>query len=180
MEKKKTAAIVISITFLIIVFSALAYYDYQRQTIEKIYGDADPMALMHQRMASTLNQKSIESTLYLTIIIILVGILIGIAVYYFMEDEVDKKENIIKSNSEIVLNFLNKDEKDIINKILQNGGEIKQYELTHSLNKDKVRIHRALNSLEKKGIIMKERLGKVNRIYLDKDILDFFLQGKQD
>lgn len=80
-----------------------------------------------------------------------------------------KKNNLI-SNTELILRLLPETHRKIIQKLLENNGKVRQYELVHITNLNKLKIHRILRDLEKDDIIFKEKIGKVNNIVLNKDI----------
>ena len=60
----------------------------------------------------------------------------------------------------------------MIETLLENGGKVQQYELSRLPNLNKVKTHRILLNLEQKRIIHKEKLGKINKIVLDKELYD--------
>jgi uncharacterized membrane protein len=70
-------------------------------------------------------------------------------------------------------NYLTKDEKKIIDYLIKNKGISTQYELTKLFN-NKLKTSRLLVDLENKKIITKERIGKINKVFLDKDLLEIF------
>ena len=109
---------------------------------------------------------------YLLPIIALMGLLVGTLVYYIMADKVIQQEQSLKKNTKIILNFLTKQEKKVIETLLENNGKVQQYELSHLPNLNKVKTHRILVNLEQKGIIHKEKLGKINKIVLNKELYD--------
>jgi hypothetical protein len=98
------------------------------------------------------------------------GLFIGLLIYYLLNEEIDKKEKDINVKSRTILNLLTEPEKKIIEKIIENDGKIRQYELTYIEGISKVKVHRLILKLEENGIIKKEKLGKVNNLILDKDI----------
>ncbi len=101
-----------------------------------------------------------------------VGLLVGVIVYHILSGKIEKQETSLKKNTKIILNFLNESEKQVVEKILEKGGQIEQYELTRLPNINKVKTHRILNALEDKKIIVKHRYGKINKIVLDKELYE--------
>jgi uncharacterized membrane protein len=100
----------------------------------------------------------------------LIGIIVGIAVYYIMSDKIQEKNKTLYKNTDIILKLLSKAQRKIISKLLDNNGKIRQYELVNLSEFNKVKIHRILRQLEDENIIKKEKIGKVNNIILDKEI----------
>ena len=60
----------------------------------------------------------------------------------------------------------------VVEILMENEGKVQQYELSHLPNLNKVKTHRILVNLEQKGIISKERLGKINKIVLNKELYE--------
>ncbi len=100
------------------------------------------------------------------------GLLAGAIIFYFLSNKLIKTENVQKKNTKIILNFLSKEEKQIIEKIISNNGEIYQYELNRLEGVSKIKAHRILLNLENKEIIYKQNLGKVNKIILNKELYE--------
>ncbi|MEM4396865.1 MAG: hypothetical protein QXR30_04395 [Candidatus Woesearchaeota archaeon] len=100
------------------------------------------------------------------------GIGVGALVYYLMHNDLEKKEESLKYNVDVILKLLSPEERKIVKKILEKNGEIAQYELVYSENLGKVKVHRILNKLESRGIIIKEHFGKVNKVKLVPEIYE--------
>ena len=111
--------------------------------------------------------------------------------YYFisrrLEERLEKKFDIIsklmkKNNSvsnktpikigdkNIVLKFLNFGERKVVEALVEKKGEILQSEINRMEGMTKLKTHRAVRDLERKGIIKRESHGKTHRIILSKDI----------
>jgi uncharacterized membrane protein len=93
-------------------------------------------------------------------------------IYYLLFNEINNKDKKIKSKTKIILNLLSGPEKKIIEKIIENEGRIRQYELIYIEGLTKIKVHRLIKKLEENNIIKKEKLGKVNNIILNKEIYD--------
>jgi len=92
------------------------------------------------------------------------GLLFGSVVYYFMFPRVEEnKEKRVQTVFSLV-DMLRPDEKEIVRKLLDSGGEITQSRLSQSFGK--VKTFRVLENLKKRGIIEKEPYGKTNVIRL--------------
>ncbi|MCS7106223.1 MAG: winged helix-turn-helix transcriptional regulator [Candidatus Aenigmarchaeota archaeon] len=104
-----------------------------------------------------------------------------------LERNLEKKFDIIlrlmkKSNSEaknastseknIILKFLNYGERKVLEALIRKKGEILQSDICKMEGMNKLKTHRAVKELEKKGIIKTEKYGKTNRIILSKDVQD--------
>ena len=70
----------------------------------------------------------------------------------------------------IFLNFLNYHEKQVIKKLIEKKGQALQSEISRMNNMGKVKAHRAVRDLQRKGIINIEKYGNTNRIILNEEI----------
>jgi len=87
-----------------------------------------------------------------------------------------KDENIKLNNNGNVLKLLNPNEKKVVEKIIENKGSVLQSEISRMGDMTKLKAHRAVKELERKGIIKLEQYGKTNRIILSEDIKDIILK----
>ena len=72
--------------------------------------------------------------------------------------------------STIFFNFLNYQEKQVVKKLMEEKGNVLQSDISRMGNMGKVKTHRAVKDLERKGIINIEKYGNTNQIYLTEDI----------
>ena len=70
----------------------------------------------------------------------------------------------------IFLNFLNYQEKQVVKKLIEQNGQALQSDISRMGNMGKVKAHRAIKDLERKGIINIEKYGNTNRIYLEDEV----------
>lgn len=117
--------------------------------------------------------------------------------YYFIskkfEEKLERKFDVItklmkKNNSvsnktpteiddkNIILKFLNLGERKIVETLIEKKGEVLQSEISRMEDMTKLKTHRAVRDLERKGIIRRESHGKTHRIILSKDIKDVILK----
>ena len=59
-----------------------------------------------------------------------------------------------------------RDERIVVQMLLENNGKVNQYEVTRLPDMNKVRSHRVIDKLVKRGVVKKEKIGKINRIVL--------------
>jgi len=81
-----------------------------------------------------------------------------------------------RDDKNIVLKFLNPGERKVVETLIEKKGEILQSEISRMEGMNKLKTHRAVRDLERKGIIKKESHGKTYRIILSKDIKDAILK----
>ena len=81
----------------------------------------------------------------------------------------DNQPGVINCGT-ILLNFLNYQEKQVIKKLIEEKGNVLQSEISRMGNMGKVKTHRAVKDLERKGVIKIEKYGNTNQIYLTDDV----------
>jgi uncharacterized membrane protein len=100
------------------------------------------------------------------------GIVVGALIYYILAGDIEKKEKIIQRNTDVILKLLQSEERKVINKIVENHGKIQQAEITYMEGYTKVKAHRIVESLVKKGIVQKESLGKMRLIKMNDEFYE--------
>ncbi|MEM5829054.1 MAG: hypothetical protein QW480_02310 [Candidatus Aenigmatarchaeota archaeon] len=109
------------------------------------------------------------------------GVIVGAIVYYFVSLHKSEEYEILHSRIEkisriepekndiekfkIFLDFLDRKERVVLEKIIENNGEITQSKLSRIIGK--INSFRTIESLRKRGIVRKEKFGKTNRIILE-------------
>ena len=117
--------------------------------------------------------------IYLIIIILSsLGVFVGTLTYYLLTESFLRKKELLKVNILKTLDFLETDEKTILTTVLNNGGKITQSKLATLTGMDKVRVFRKLSTLERKGILMKERKGISNVIILREPFRKLFAENE--
>jgi len=82
-----------------------------------------------------------------------------------------------KDNKNIILKFLNPSERKVIEKLIETKGIVLQSEISRIEGMTKLKTHRAVKDLERKGIIKRESYGKTHRIILSTDIKDLMFKS---
>jgi uncharacterized membrane protein len=85
------------------------------------------------------------------------------------------KEDLKLNGNSSILKLLNANEKKVMEKIIENEGSALQSEISRMEGMTKLKTHRAVKELERKGIVKLEQYGKTNRIILAKDIKEVIL-----
>ena len=96
--------------------------------------------------------------------IISVALVVGAGTYYLMSSRLETKEKSLKKNTEILLKMLNKDERKVIQALIENHGKALQAEITRLPEMSKVKSHRVVQKLIDRGVLQKEEFGKTNKI----------------
>ena len=102
--------------------------------------------------------------LFITLSIIFIGGLI----YFLLSLQIERKENIISKNMEVLYSILDKDEQNLLNFLIKNNGEINQKDLAKKIGK--LKAHRVIKKLEQKKIITIIKQGKNNLIKLKDEL----------
>jgi DNA-binding MarR family transcriptional regulator len=79
-------------------------------------------------------------------------------------------------NKNIILKFLNPSERKVIEALIEKDGKILQSDITRMKGMTKLKTHRAVTDLERKGIITREIYGKTYRIALSEDVKEILLK----
>lgn len=171
---KKIIVFAVLLSFTLLIVSTLLFLSAQ-QKINRSQRTVDITTIdlytLDELKEQILNRPEKSNySFYLIPISAFFGIFVGLLIYYLLSEEIFKKEKNINIKSKTILNLLTKEEKKIIEKILENEGKVRQYELTYIEGLSKIKVHRLILKLEENGIIKKEKLGKVNNLILDKDI----------
>ncbi len=77
----------------------------------------------------------------------------------------------------VILNLLNVNEKKIVKKLIVQNGASLQSEISWMENMGKVKTHKTIRDLARKGILSVENTGNTNLIHLTEDIRKIFLKN---
>jgi uncharacterized membrane protein len=88
----------------------------------------------------------------------------------------DNRNIPFDSDRDLILRFLSYGERKVIEKLIEKGGVILQAELSRIEGMNKLKAHRAVQELLKKGLVRKEKVGKTFKIYLNEDVKDFLIK----
>ncbi len=103
------------------------------------------------------------------------GLFVGLVTYYILSNNFLKEKRKIEKNLIKFLDVLDVEDKTILKKIIDNGGEINQSSLSKSLKIGKVKMSRIVSKLQEKKILEKEKNGMTNKLILKKEIKDLFV-----
>jgi len=108
------------------------------------------------------------------IILSSLGLFIGSLAYYFLVSRYAKEKKTINKDIKLTLNFLEPNEKILIRELIKNKKGVKQAELEKLTGFHRVKVHRLLDKLVKKGVIEKKAIGKIKIIELDPHLKEIF------
>ena len=92
------------------------------------------------------------------------------------DESKSKKKDDEASSKILFLKFLSYGENKVIKKLIENKGTVLQSELSRMETMGKVRTHRILIELKKKGIVTLEKYGKTNRVTLSDEAKQVLLK----
>jgi len=177
-KKKIIISNLIIIAFILFIISVI-FYANNLHNLRKL----DPLELesmSKEQIIQEIYQRQTGTPFYYFIPIFgFFGIVVGALVYYIMSGDVERKEQIIHHNTDIIMQLLEPDERKVIKKIIENNGKIQQIEITYTEGFTKVKAHRIIESLVQKGILEKEKMGKMRLIRMHKDLYEILRQDSK-
>jgi len=111
-------------------------------------------------------------------VFILIGVAIGAIVFFFMSSRLEKKQHDFKRVTDALIQFLGKDERLVVQKLLENHGKVLQAEISRIEGIGKLKSHRIIQRLSDRGVIEIEGFGKTNIIKLNKSLNEVLLEKK--
>ncbi len=112
----------------------------------------------------------VENHLPITIGLILLSALIGYTLSTITYRQVTKTQKESRKLLELLFLFLNNDEKEIINWLVQNGGTARQADISRLPNMDRVKAFRSLQRMREKNLIDITEHGKIRKVSLKENI----------
>lgn len=122
------------------------------------------------------HEERVNLLISLVPIFILIGIIFGAIIFLFITNKLEEKDKDIEKITSTLVKFLSKDEKLVIEKILQEDGKILQAQISRIEGLGKLKSHRTIQKLIDKCVIEKEQHGKTNIIKLKKEIRDTLIK----
>jgi uncharacterized membrane protein len=92
---------------------------------------------------------------------------------------IKKNSNEIKNTSserDVILKFLNPVERKVLESLIEKKNSILQSEICRKEGMNKLKVHRAVKELKRKGIIKTEKYGKTNKLILSEDVKEILLK----
>lgn len=102
------------------------------------------------------------------------GVFVGSLAYYFIATRYAKERKVVNKDIRLTLNFLEPDERKVMNELIRSSEGIRQSELEKLTGFHRVKVHRILEKLIQKGVIKKEAIGKVRKIELNPELREIF------
>ncbi len=112
---------------------------------------------------------------YMILILSSLGMFVGSISFYFLISKHLKEKKEITESIGFTLNFLSMDERLIIKELIKNNGFLNQSNFEKGTGLHKVKVHRTIEKLESKGIVLKTNNGKINKIELCNELKEIFV-----
>ena len=156
---KKLSLTFISVLILIVLIVSFVTYMHQNIT------SADP--IIHW---TVIHHFSI------TVVLILLSSILGYFLSFVTYSELRKNKIGSEKLLSIVLRFLQKEEKEIMNYLVKNDGEANQADIARLPSLNRVKAFRALQKMQEKNLLTVTAHGKLRRVTLSEEIIPL-LQG---
>ncbi len=114
---------------------------------------------------------TIENHLPITVSLILLSGFIGYLSSTLIYKQIMKTKKESRQLLETLFLFLNSDEKEIINYLMQNNGKVGQADIARLPNMNRVRAFRSLQRMQEKNLVTIAAHGKIRKVSLKEDIL---------
>ncbi len=111
------------------------------------------------------------------ILVSVLGIVVGAAVYFLMSERVQIKTREATGNAKLLLSFLSTEERAVVELLLASDGHTTQAQVSHLEDMTRLKAHRTVLRLSEKKIIRIEKLGKTNQLWLAVSIYDALKGG---
>lgn len=94
------------------------------------------------------------------------GVLSGLLGYTVVNAAVEKKEQAVRTNAEILMKFLGAGEQEVVDLLNKKEGRTTQGEIGRLPGMTRLKAHRIVKKLAERGVLHVEREGKVNMVRL--------------
>ena len=119
-----------------------------------------------------LHEAYLEDVIAYLPLMIIIGFLFGVVASYFYFERKIELPVPSADKEKILLSLLQPSERKIMAKIVEKGGEALQSEISRVEGVGKVKAHRVIERLVRRGVLEKEQMGKTNILRLRKDLKD--------
>ncbi len=176
-KKKLIISGLIIIAFILFLTSVIFYANNMHKL--KQFDPLELESMSKEQIIQQIYQRQATTPFYYFIPIFgFFGLAVGALVYYIINGDVERKEKVLIQNTSVVMQLLAPEERKVIKKIVENHGKIQQIEITYMEGFTKVKAHRIIESLVQKGIIEKEKLGKMRQLHMNKDLYEILKDKK--
>ncbi len=128
--------------------------------------------LFSEHSVGDTDSTSLFSSYHPLIMIILsvLAIVLGAWMYAALSVKVDLQQKVVQGSVDVLLPLLDSSERKILVFLAQKREAVLQKELSYIEGLDKLKVHRALRSLQGTGAVIIEKHGKINKVHLKREI----------
>ena len=112
------------------------------------------------------------------VLVSILGIVVGAAMYFLMHEQVTEKTREAKGNARLLLTFLSAEERIVVELLLKSEGHTTQAQASKLEGMTRLKAHRTVLHLADKKIVRIEKLGKTNQLWLAGTIYDALRSGE--
>ncbi len=102
------------------------------------------------------------------------GVFVGSLIYYLLSYKFFKEKQEYSKDVSLTLRFLDNDERKLVSLLVDCKGTISQPELVGKTGLNKVKVSRIIKKLIERQVVIKKKVGKINRIYFHEDLEKLF------
>ncbi|AJF61750.1 TPA: hypothetical protein HA239_01580 [Candidatus Woesearchaeota archaeon] len=129
----------------------------------------------HHESDNPLLSIAVKNHVPIMILLTLISVSFGFFWSNLYYDEFKKQKRDTEDVTNILMGFLSREERIIIDFLIENKGSATQAEISKLPGMNKVRTYRALQRMENKNIIEKTAIGKVRSVKLKENILKILI-----
>ena len=164
-NKRALAGVIILVCLIALVFYLPGIISHFEPSVCTVDG-----VCQHEQYANFLTE--------LVPVFVIVGIVIGALVFFFMSSRLENKQKDLSKVTDVLIQFLAKDERLVVQKILEADGKILQAELSRTQGLGKLKVHRIIQRLVDRKVVEVEKYGKTNIVKLSKGIKEALVLKK--
>ena len=152
--------IVLTILFILICIVAIITYTYR-----------------HHENSNIIFSLAVEHHVIIMAGMAIIAVAFGYLLSAITLGEIEKQKKGTKKALEIVMLFLNKEEKQILDFLMKNYGQTTQAEISRLPDMDRVKAHRSLKRMQDKRLVVLAYHGKIKKVAVKDDILQLLKSG---
>lgn len=108
------------------------------------------------------------------------GVAVGAGAFYLLTGILEKRKAEVRWNAGLLLKFLNEDERQAVKLLLKKRGIAYQSEVASLEGMSRVRAHRVISRLQKRGVIGVRKAGKINILEMPYELLEGLTPEKEE
>ena len=111
---------------------------------------------------------------YMILLLSTLGLFVGCLAFYLLMARVLKERKASRLLFDTTLKFLDPDDRKVMSVLYDHDGRFSQARFEKSTGLHKVKVHRVIERLEQKGLIVKKSAGNSNIIVLSSDLQELY------